>query len=486
MTYKHSPLPLLTILFIFIFQACGPSGTVTVVEDAPRTETAEEEADTLATEYEFKQLTLGMIDPVTNLDPLFADNLSTLRVISLIYEGLYKLDPQGEPVPALARETEVSDDGLEYLVSVNRENTFHDNEIFSSGLGRRIHAEDIKWAFERTAKVDVPEPASQLLMNIKGYENYYLEQRTLYDEEKRVLDEVEGIEVIDSNTIRFELEEEDPDFLHKLASPYLAVYPRETLQNSDGLRSNPVGTGPYTFRERIDNQWVLIHKDAGEEEVINRINVAFFEEERELFQEFIRNEIDWIPEAGTRTNDQVINEDGIISSSYEEEFQLTEHEGFRITSMYINPDSDSGLNWFVNQLNDISEEDFSIRGEYHFQEQEVPETEGAEPESDTTYYISYTDNRVARSLLNELQDAAIQPEASLAFYDIRIPTPSTILFCRHSDSFHNEWNPLPSDYWLQLNTKIISLYHSHLSGIEPSAVPWLLQIEDVRINGPVN
>lgn len=488
MTHINRRLLPLAILIALLFHACSPSGNVTVVESDPETRPAES-ADTLESEQTFQEITLGVIDPVTNFDPLFADNLSTMRILSLIYDGLYTLTPEGEPVPSLARDIDISDDGLEYTLTIDREIFFHDSEIFSSGVGRRIHADDVKWALERTAKVNVPEMASELLMNIVGYENYFFEQRKVYDEEKRVLEEVDGIQVENSNTVRFILKEEDDNFLKKLASPYLFIYPQEAMENNNNLRQTPVGTGSYMLQTKnTENEIVLIHHEPEETEyAINRITATYFETEGDLFQDLASSEIDWIPETGPQTYQQVFSDnEAEVSNSYRANLQSTEHEAYRITSLYINRERNisNGIDWFLNQLADVTEEDFSVPGDFQFQEQSIETTEEAEP--DSNYFVPFTENEVARKLLNDLNENVIEPESSLVFYDILISTPSTVLYSLTGDSFHSEWNPNPSDYWLEVETNIISLYQSHLSGIQPSSVPWLLNIDNVRLNETEN
>ena len=205
MPYKIYPLLALLTVYLFL-SGCGTSDTVIVVPDAPRT--GIDDRDTIeAVTDDFQQLRIGITEPVTNFDPLFADNLSTMRVLSLIYDGLFSLDRQGEPEPVIAIEVEISEDGLEYLITINKDLYFHDSTVFTAGVGRRLHANDIKWAFERTAHADVPQYASSLLMNVTGYRNYFLEQRQIYDRTKRVLDDVSGIVVIDQETISISLNE---------------------------------------------------------------------------------------------------------------------------------------------------------------------------------------------------------------------------------------------------------------------------------------
>ena len=476
---------ILLFIVLFVFKACSTtSDTVTVVQDAPRAATTPE---TVEEPEEFVQLHIGMLDPVTNFDPLYADNLSKMRVLSLIFETLYTLDAEGEAVPSIASSVDVSEDGLEYLITIDRDIFFQDSQIFTAGLGRRIHARDIKWVFERSARAGLPPNAAELLMGIRGFENYYLEQQRVFDQEARVLNEVSGIQVLDSERILFLLHERDPDFLKKLASPLLSIYPPEAFaQSRDGLRNQAVGTGPYIMnRIETDGRIVLVRDDSenrgnrAAQPSINRIDIIPFSSESILFQEFSTGNIDWIPEIGPEIMIQVLDSDYNLLPSYEENYKTVHHSVDRVTAFYLHERSVTPRDWLLNRLGLLTEEDFMIMGSITLQNQQFQITDGAEPQEQ--YFVSYTDNLPARVLLNEMHNLIFQPTSSLVFFDIRIPTRRTSIFTRHSDSFHTKWKSLPTDYWLKLDTRIISLMNQNIEGAVSTSIPWQLHIENITV-----
>ncbi len=475
------PLVFLIALAIFL-HACGTSDEVVVVEQTPRSDVAEtaDEED----EESFYELTIGLIDPVRNFDPLFARNLSTKRTLSLIYDGLFTLNTEGEPVPELASDVTISDDGLEYLITIDRENFYHDSGVFTAGLGRRIHASDIKWALERTARAGVPPLAAELLMNVVGYENYFLEQRNVYDERNRVLQSVNGIQVVDAETVGIALNEPDPDFLHKLASPYLSIYPRETLRDNDeGLITNPVGTGSYTFnRLENDRTVVLVRNDnqnSTDRPQPNRINLTYFSAETELFQQFANGEIDWIPEMGPEILMQVTDSGYNLQSAYRDSYNLINHNTERITTFYLHDRSIVNKDWLINRLALLTEEDITLRGNLTLRNQDFALNDEAEPLEE--YYVAFTDNYIARALLNEFHNLIFRPESSLAFFDIRVPTRRTSIYTQFSDSVHQRLKRLPDGYWLRFDSRILSLNNPNVEGLESTAVPWDLQIKNIRL-----
>ena len=484
MTDTHFKSIALIAISLLLFFACSTSdSTVVVVEESPETEEARQ-ADSL--QKPFTEITVGLIDPVTNYDPLFAENLSTQRVLALMYEGLFALDRNGEPVPDLVESFEISEDSLEYLFTLKENRFFHSSPVFSAGVGRRLQAVDVKAAFERTAKMGFPDHAASLLMSVAGYENYYLEQRNVYDPQNRVLDDVAGIQA-GNNRLQIVLEKKDPNFLKKLSSPYLFIYPRELIDNrSVSLKNQPVGTGPYSLGQSQNANEIVLNRYTStlgnrpqHEELTDRINLVYLENESDLFERFAEEEIDWIPEIGPDISGQVLNENDELTESYSDIYKLTHTGSSRITAIYLNENSEQGIDWLTNRLAYLTEEDFSMRGDLTLQVDRFEINEDAEP--DSSYYISNTSDFVAKSVLNSLHRIVFQPQSSLAILDIQVPTRQTSLYTRLSDSVQQSFNPIPVDYWLRVDTGIISLYHDHVTGIESTVAPWLLHLEDVAV-----
>lgn len=481
---------LLLISLFLILQSCGTTDTVTVVDRSPESaaDSTDQEA-VLQPQDEFMQLSIGLLEPVTNLDPLFAENLSSLRVMSLIYDGLFELNDNGEPEPKLVTNTEVSEDGIQYLLTINRDLYFHDSNVFSAGVGRRIQAQDVKWAFERTARNGVPHTAAQLLMNVRGFENYYLEQQNVYDPDQRVISGVSGIEVVNNATIRFTLKHPDDQFLHKLASPYLSIYPREAVENrAPGLKNQPVGTGPYILNEKSENAVILARNPSPRftEQVgsypINRINFSFFSSESEIFQQFARQNIDWIPEMSPLIQQQVVNTEGEITSSYSGQFQLIEQPAQRLTNVYLNEKSEQNLDAFKYRLNNLERDQLSLSGDIRFQKFETLENEENEVNS-VEFYIVFTDNPFARIIFNDLNNSLFGGDSSLTFLDIRTPTPETILYSRSADHIHNEFLGFSEEnLWLTAKTTIFGIHHNYVKGLRSNAVPWKLPVENVEVD----
>jgi len=481
--------PRLAVLLLAILVAsCGSTDEIIVVEQAPTTEPSQSEEAAVDEEDDpFKEITIGLIDPVSNFDPLFARNLSSQRVLSLTYDGLLTLDKNGEPVPSLAKEVDISEDGTIYTITLDRERFYQDSEVFPAGVGRRIHARDVKWAFERTARPGVPETAANLLMNINGYENYFLEQRTLFDEDRRVLEGVNGIQVGNAETILIELNEPDSLFLDKLASPFLFVYPEESVvNNSAGLSNNPAGTGPYEIARAEDEGRIVMtayesSNDQLQAEVaeIDRVEFIYLESEAEMFQRFANGEIDWIPEISPGIQRQILTDNDELNPAYRDEYTALQMGAERITAFYLNERSTVDEEWLRSRLSLLTPEDFYSSREVTLQTEDFVMSEDAEPEEQ--YYVMFTDNMFAKNALTELHNLVFRPESALVFIDIRVPTRLTSIYTRTVDSLQKSWNSIETGYWLRMDSKIVSLHNRKVESVGYSVVPWLLHLEDVEV-----
>ncbi len=477
----------ITIFAVLLIASCGTTDEVRTVEDAPRTST-ERTPQAAEPEERFMEITIGMIDPVDNLDPLFANNLSTMRILSLIYDGLYTVDKNGDVVNAIASEHTASDDDLTYTITLNSDLFFHDSTVFQSGVGRRLQAADIKWVFERTARLNVPAMASELLMNVEGYEEYFEDQRNVYDPDRRALDGVSGITVRDSRTIEFRLLKPDEDFLKKLASPYLFIYPREAIQREgQSLKRNPAGTGAYRFQERTENRIILTkdNSDRLEDRLtnprINRVDFVYHQREGQLFQDFARGNIHWLPEVGPETKRVGITSDGELTQGYRQEYTLTS-SGTRHINFYLNETQRINMNWLQNRLSDFEPASIDIENSITIREASSASDPDRIGEPDSFYLSTFTNDLFVRTILSQIQEQFLEPDSEFRLSDIRTPVSRTAVFTRLSDSFHGPLTHSLRTPWFTYSSTVNGLYHSDIEGIESHTTPWKLFIEHVQLD----
>ena len=476
----------LVILSLAFIASCGSGEEIRVIEDSPQnvTERNAERADSVES---FMQLQAGLLEPVDNLDPLFINNLSSKRVLSLIYDGLFTIDTEGAVMDAIAAETSVSDDSLTYTFTIKRDLFYHDSDVFISGVGRRVQAGDVKWAFERTARADVPDEAAVLLMNVEGYQDYFEDQRYIYDPNRRALDGVSGIQVVNSQTIRFTLIEPDPDFTKKLASPFLSIYPREAVQvEGRSLKGDPVGTGAYRFQERSGDTIILTRSEpenSGERLTsprLNRIDFTFFPQESRLFQAFAGQQIHWIPEVGPETKRVVLNDEMGLAPGYSTQYNLHEN-GRRHVRIYLNQTRRANMDWLRSRLSGADVDSITHTGDLVIENPIVaPDT--VSESGDDQYFVTYTADPYVRVLLTQVQRSLLSPDSEFVLTDIRTPISRTAIYSSSIDEFHEALSPPEPGAWMTLNTPGFGLSQRNVSGIPDTESSWKLFVEEIRVN----
>ncbi|ALC06479.1 ABC transporter periplasmic component [Corynebacterium deserti GIMN1.010] len=131
-------------------------------------------------------------------------------MMSNVYEGLVRIDSEGEIQPMLATSWEVSEDRQEYVFQLREGVTFSNGEPFD--------AESAKFSIDRV-KTDWTNGL------------------------KSGMDVVESTEVVDTHVLRVRLTRPSNQWLWNMGT---AIGAMMTEGGVDKLATDPVGTGPYT------------------------------------------------------------------------------------------------------------------------------------------------------------------------------------------------------------------------------------------------
>lgn len=166
-------------------------------------------------------LVYGLTLSPSGIDP-HVDASSELGIpLTSVYDPLVWLSPDGRFVSGLAREWEISEDGLTYTFRLREDVTFHD--------GTPFNAEAVRFSLDRIAD---PEIQSRKAAGMLGP----------YDR----------TEVVDEYTVRVHFEEPYAPFLASLSTVYLAmVSPEAVAEWGDEYQFHQVGTGPFIFEEYV-------------------------------------------------------------------------------------------------------------------------------------------------------------------------------------------------------------------------------------------
>ncbi len=135
---------------------------------------------------------------------------------SQLYDSLVWVDDEGNLVPALATEWEVSEDGTEYIFRLRQGVTFHNGEPFN--------ADAVVFSWEMG----------------KDPENEYA----------YIWEMADSVEKIDDYTVRITTPEPNALFLRFMAYNWMMVPPQYFQEvGVEGFEQHPIGTGPFKFVE---------------------------------------------------------------------------------------------------------------------------------------------------------------------------------------------------------------------------------------------
>jgi peptide/nickel transport system substrate-binding protein len=174
----------------------------------------------------------GLADVVT-LNPVLADDPTSLDVIELLFDRLLAVDPEtGSIVPGLASSWRVSADGLTITFTLRDDVLWHDGQPFS--------AADVEFTFKAIVDPSVGSPRQA---------DFPL---------------VEEFKAVDDTTFAVILADADCSILYDLGS--VSIVPRHILANEDiqtsYFNANPVGTGPFLFGEWVAGDHVTLLRNS--------------------------------------------------------------------------------------------------------------------------------------------------------------------------------------------------------------------------------
>ncbi len=335
---------ILLLIPLFFLLSCGSElDTVTVQSDTDELFKAPDTTKTTPDSIsdEFVHIKLGEIAAIESLDPLFATSNSEFRINHLIYEGLTGLNDAGNASPELARRWEVNSDSTQFTFHLRTNVFFHDSPVFESGNGRRFTAQDVRFVFERMAHTSVPNFTAQTFKDIRGFSAYHHEQTYVKDPAKRVLNTIEGIKIRNDSTVVFFTNKPASDLLTRLAHPRASIYPRESVPKTPGPIQQASGTGRYSYIQKDGNVRMLTVNDdyRGFTPAINRLDIVSGLSQKDLYQEFARQNLDALLEVGTSTLLTIADTTGNLLNQFYQDYDLERSPVHTNFTLYFNKNS---------------------------------------------------------------------------------------------------------------------------------------------------
>jgi peptide/nickel transport system substrate-binding protein len=165
------------------------------------------------------------------LDPANATDADSLFIVGYVYEGLFKVDG-GAIVPVLAESYTVANDGLDYIIVLRKNVTFHD--------GSPLNADAVIANFDRWFKKDGSGEYAAWASNFGGFQGQK-------GADGKPTSTVDGFEKVDEYTVLVHLNMADTLFVAKMVNPAFSIVSPTALGagNFGQMQGKAAGTGRY-------------------------------------------------------------------------------------------------------------------------------------------------------------------------------------------------------------------------------------------------
>ncbi|MCU5066514.1 peptide ABC transporter substrate-binding protein [Bacillus pacificus] len=194
-------------------------------------------------------LNVTVSEEIPSLDTAKTMDGTSAHVMQNIFEGLYVLDDQDQPIPAVAKSFKRSEDGKKYTFDLRKDAKWSN--------GDSVTANDFLFAWKRAIN---PETASQY-----AYMLFYVKNAKEINKGTVPLAEL-GVKVINNYKLEVELEQPIPYFLQLLALPiYLPQHEsflKEQGKNYALEPSNLIYNGPFVLEKWKHEQEFQLKKNA--------------------------------------------------------------------------------------------------------------------------------------------------------------------------------------------------------------------------------
>lgn len=182
------------------------------------------------------------INELPALDPPLAGASQSVGVISLVFEGLVRLDGGLNIAPAGAESWDVKDGGKTFI--------FHIRKDLKFANGDPVTAEDFAYSLNRAF---APEYAN-------GNAGYYLSNIAgSMEVQQGSAKTISGVKVIDAQTLEIDLLNPSVYFLYQLTFPASFVVSKKAVEaNPTAWTDTAYGTGPFMVKEWKHNQSITL------------------------------------------------------------------------------------------------------------------------------------------------------------------------------------------------------------------------------------
>lgn len=236
-----SVILLLMLSMAVVLTGCGGNGGGNSAEGTNKGTNTGAEAPSGSSQ---DTLIVGRGGDSSSLDPAIVTDGESLKITHQVFDSLleYK-EGTTEVQPSLAEEWTVSEDGLKYTFKLRQGVKFHD--------GTDFNAEAVVFNFTRWS-----DPKSEYKFEGDSFDYY---DSMFGPDGKRVIKEVKPV---DDYTVEFTLNQPQAPFLQNLAMTSFGISsPAAIQEKKENFKNEPVGTGPFVFKEWKRNDSITLEKN---------------------------------------------------------------------------------------------------------------------------------------------------------------------------------------------------------------------------------
>ncbi|MGL6115893.1 glutathione ABC transporter substrate-binding protein [Cetobacterium sp. SF1] len=176
-----------------------------------------------------KDITVAVNANFISLDPHNLSDTLSGTAVSTMYEGLLSYNKDMTLKPVLAESYDISKDGLTYTFKLKKGIKFQD--------GTPLNAEAVKFNFDRV--MDEKN-------NLRRRRNFVA---------------VDKVEAVGENEVKIILKEPFAPMLNRIASLKIISPSALKKYGAQGIITNPVGTGPYSYVEWVQGDKLIVQRN---------------------------------------------------------------------------------------------------------------------------------------------------------------------------------------------------------------------------------
>ncbi len=262
---------------------------------------------------------------ITSLDPAFTRNIENIWATTHLFNGLVQLNDNLEVIPDIAERWTVSADGLVYEFQIREDVYFHKHPAFGDKKTRKVIASDFVYSLKRLLDPQLASPGGWVLQNVA-----YIEAKN-------------------NQQLTITLKQPFPAFLGLLSMRYCSVIPHEIVSQEGGdFRRNPIGTGPFAFKNWEEDVKLVLRKNPLYFErdntgkalpYLESIAITFVPDKQSEFMLFLQGKLDLLNSLDNSYKDELLTLEGKLPQKYEDKINLqkgpylnTEYLGFYLDS----------------------------------------------------------------------------------------------------------------------------------------------------------